>query len=462
MTYRNETVKKNPNAFNPAGSIYVSTRSALRRIPCQRGALLLNLIVGMVAVGLLGAGMIYFTTTSTYGELFANRQARAYYVAEAGGQLAIKLLNENKTSTTYLPPDGAYKLGSNGSDGEFSLTSTSDNTDPDMPRVKVISLGVVHKGTWLEAKKKITYKIPRSNPTAALDGTTDIFFDNGLNDVEDDPTWELVEGLNSNLTYKNGELLIKSSVKELVAVLAVQPEAVDLVTARTNSGELLSYEVQVKVKLDIEGNKGKFFAAGITFRMDTDRNHAYGVSFFRAIADNKDMPNWFADNFGTSFQTLRNGNSYIVLWEKSSSTGKYELIDYTLAQPYGFAVDSWTTFVLNLREECNPQPVSPEVCTGSRQNRIQIYAASSSVYPKGTINWSYASNTNFKLVTWNSGLSAIIDDTWTTGYWSTITAPYPEEVGIHAYYDQPSSNDQYFADFAMRGEGLGGSGGYQY
>ncbi|MFA5285407.1 MAG: hypothetical protein WC347_07410 [Smithellaceae bacterium] len=456
-------MKKNPNAFNPAGSIYVSTHSALRRIPCQRGALLLNLIVGMVAVGLLGAGMIYFTTTSTYGELFANRQARAYYVAEAGGRLAIKLLNENKTSTTYLPPDGTYKLGSNGSDGEFSLTSTSDNTDPDMPRVKVISTGIVHKGTWLEAKKKITYKILRSNPTAALDGTTDIFFDNGLNDINNDPTWQLIEGDRANLTYKDGELLIKSDVKELVAILAVKPAAIDLVTARTNSGDLLSYEVQVKVKLAIEGNKGDFFAAGITFRMDTARNHAYGVSFFRAIADGKNVtePDWF-NNFGTSFQVLRNGNSYIVLWEKSTTTGKYELIDYVLAQPYGFAVDIWTTFVLNLREECNPQPVSPEVCTGARQNRIQIYTASSSVYPKGTINWSYASNTNFKLVTWNSGLSAIIDDTWTTGYWSTITAPYPEEVGIHAYYDQPSSQDQYFADFAMRGEGLGGNGGYQY
>lgn len=454
--------KNNPNTFNSAGSIHVLVRSALHGGTGQRGALLLSLIVGMVVTGLLGAGMIYFTTTSTYGELFANRQARAYYVAEAGGQLAIKLLDENKTNTTYLPPNGTYKLGANGVDGEFEMSSTDDTSDPDMPRVKVISTGIVHRGTWLEARKTITFKIPRSNPTAALDGTTDILFDSGLNDIDDDPTWELVEGLNSNLTYSNGELLIKSSVKELVAVLAVQPEAVDLVTARTNSGELLSYEVQVKVKLDIEGNKGKFFAAGITFRMDTARNHAYGVSFFRAVADNKDVPKWFTDNFGSSFQVLRNGNSYIVLWEKSSSTGKYELIDYTLAQPYGFAVDSWTTFVLNLREECNPQPVSPEVCTGSRQNRIQIYTASSSVYPKGTINWSYASNTNFKLVTWNSGLPEILDDTWTTGYWSTITAPYPEEVGIHAYYDQPSSNDQYFADFAMRGEGLGGSGGYQY
>jgi hypothetical protein len=163
-------------------------RSALHGGTGQRGALLLSLIVGMVVAGLLGAGMIYFTTTSTYGELFANRQARAYYVAEAGGQMAIKLLDENKTNTTYLPPNGTYKLGANGIDGEFEMSSENDTSDPDMPRVKVVSTGIVHRGTWLEARKTITFKIPRSNPTAALDGTTDISFDSGLNDIEDDPT----------------------------------------------------------------------------------------------------------------------------------------------------------------------------------------------------------------------------------------------------------------------------------
>lgn len=428
----------------------------------QRGSILISIIAGTVIIGILGVGIIYFTTTSTFGELFTNRQARAYYVAEAGGQFAIKLLNDNKTNTSYLPPAGTYKLGPDGADGEFSLTSINDNTDPDLPRVKVISVGVVHKGTWLETKKKITYKIPRNNPTAALDGTTSVDFDAGLNDVASDSTWNLVEGLTSNLTYSDGELLIKSSVKELVAVLAIEPAAIDFATARTNSGELLSYEVQVKIKLDAEGNKGEFFAVGITFRLDTTRNHAYGVSFFRAIADDKDRPVWFIDNFGTSFTAIRNGNFYIVLWKKDNATGKYELLDYILATPYGFSLDSWTTFVVNLREECNPQPVSPQVCTGARQNRIKIYTASSSSYPKGTTNWSYADNANFKLVTWQSGRAEITDSTWTTGYWSSISSPYPEEIGIHAYYDRPSSNDQYFADFSMRGEGLGGSGGYQY
>jgi hypothetical protein len=44
--------------------------------------------------GILGAGLFYFTTTATFTELFGNQQARAYYLAEAGGRWAQKLLAE--------------------------------------------------------------------------------------------------------------------------------------------------------------------------------------------------------------------------------------------------------------------------------------------------------------------------------------------------------------------------------
>lgn len=81
-----------------------------RRILSQHGSVLISIIIGTVIIGILGVGIISFTTTSTYGELFANRQVRAYYMAEAGGQYAIKLLNDNKSNTSYLPPNGTYKL----------------------------------------------------------------------------------------------------------------------------------------------------------------------------------------------------------------------------------------------------------------------------------------------------------------------------------------------------------------
>lgn len=455
-------------------------RSALRRGQGQRGALLLSLIVGMVVAGLLGAGMIYFTTTSTYGELFANRQARAYYVAEAGGRLAIKLLNENKSSTTYLPPNGTYKLGVNGSDGEFEMSSTSDNTDPDMPRVKVISTGIVHRGTWLETRKKITFKIPRSNPTAALDGTTDIFFNNGLNNVSTDPTWGFAEGPNAALKFDNGELLIQSDTKELFTVLAVKPQAIDLVTARANSGGLLSYEVQVKINMNFKDDKADYIAMGLNFRLDKALNRSYGISFYRAITDENQLPkppkyDWFTDRFKPSFTSAppRDGQYYIVLWVQNE-TDKYTLIDYALLDSSitgGFATKRYNTILLNLREECDSPPGSATGCTTTRHNLIQVYLANSSAasqYPKGTINWSYATNTAvFKRVKWKlSNLEIINDSTLTTQDWNSAWVPYsssvPSEVGLHAFYFISANMEEFFTDFAMRGEGLGGSGGYQY
>ena len=48
------------------------------------GSMLINLIFIITFVAILGAGMFYLTTTSTYTSLFPNSQARAYYIAEAG------------------------------------------------------------------------------------------------------------------------------------------------------------------------------------------------------------------------------------------------------------------------------------------------------------------------------------------------------------------------------------------
>jgi len=465
--------KNNPNAFNPAGSIHVLMRSALHGGTGQRGALLLSLIVGMVVAGLLGAGMIYFTTTSTYGELFANRQARAYYVAEAGGQMAIKLLDENKTNTTYLPPNGTYKLGANGIDGEFEMSSENDTSDPDMPRVKVVSTGIVHRGTWLEARKTITFKIPRSNPTAALDGTTDISFDGNTNDVLD-PVWvPTVSEDGGTVEYDkiNDAVLIKTNE----ALIALSSTAIDFVTARANSGGLLSYEVQVKINMNFKDDKADYIAMGLNFRLDKALNRSYGISFYRAISQENQIPDWFTERFKPSFTSTppRGLNYYIVLWVQNG-TDKYTLIDYALLDSSiygGFDTRQYNTIVLNLREECDSTPDSATGCTTTRHNLIEVYLADSSdtsQYPKGTINWSYATNTAvFKRVRWAlSNLETINDATLTTQYWNSAWVPYsssvPAEVGLHAFYFIRPSQEEFFADFAMRGEGLGGSGGYQY
>jgi len=152
----------------------------------SRGSLLINLIVGMMIVAIIGTAMIYMTTTSTYAELFANNQARAYYLAEAGGRYAIKLLNENKAAYLLNEDNRVYPGGNEEnaepptsytlSNGEkFILTSYDfkKNGVRDTTRVVIKCIGVVHAGTWMESRRQITYGgkegIDRANPTPSTE-----------------------------------------------------------------------------------------------------------------------------------------------------------------------------------------------------------------------------------------------------------------------------------------------------
>lgn len=126
------------------------------------GSILINLIVIITIVAVLGAGMLYLTTTSTYASLFPNSQARAYYLAEAGIAHAQQLLAQNINNPSFYPggkkgidPPVTYTLA-NGD--RFILTSYDFNNGgtPDPTRVVVEAVGVVHAGSWMESKKKVT------------------------------------------------------------------------------------------------------------------------------------------------------------------------------------------------------------------------------------------------------------------------------------------------------------------
>jgi hypothetical protein len=144
------------------------------------GSVLITVIIAITLVAILGAGLIYFTTTSTFTELFGNRQARAYYLAEAGGRWAQKLLAENIANPSFYPggkknvnPPTTFTLA-NGD--RFILTSydfIDKDGNVDLTRVVVESTGVVHAGTWMEAKRKITFGgttgISRTSPTPSQD-----------------------------------------------------------------------------------------------------------------------------------------------------------------------------------------------------------------------------------------------------------------------------------------------------
>jgi hypothetical protein len=120
----------------------------------QRGSVLIALIVTMIIIAVLGAALLHFTTTSTFSELFTNRQQRAYYVAESGGRYAIPQIKSDPVQATTDLHGKTFTL-SNGDKFVLSI----DNTAPDETYLE--SEGIVHEGDWLEAREKITYKIPK-------------------------------------------------------------------------------------------------------------------------------------------------------------------------------------------------------------------------------------------------------------------------------------------------------------
>ncbi len=121
----------------------------------QKGAVLIGLIITMTVVAVLSAALVYFTTTSTFSEFFANRQERAYYIAESGARYAIPQIKADPVQAATDLHGKAFTL-ING-DKFLLLINT---TDPNATYLE--SEGVVHEGDWLESRARITYKIPKT------------------------------------------------------------------------------------------------------------------------------------------------------------------------------------------------------------------------------------------------------------------------------------------------------------
>jgi type II secretory pathway pseudopilin PulG len=129
----------------------------IKKMSCsnQSGFVLIGLIITMIIIAVLGAALVHFTTTSTFSELFTNRQQRAYYVAESGGRYAIPQIKSDLVQATTDLHGKTFTLN-NGDKFVLSI----DNTDPEFTHLE--SEGIVHEGDWLEVREKITYEIPKS------------------------------------------------------------------------------------------------------------------------------------------------------------------------------------------------------------------------------------------------------------------------------------------------------------
>ena len=322
-------------------------RSIVKKKPYglhQHGSILLGLIITMVVMAVLGAGMVYLTTTSTFQELFANNNTRAYYAAESGGRYVNAIIRKhladgNAPGTLETLLIGTYTMSNN---EQFQITGWK--LYPVAIGAGVTnyftydSIGIVGSG-FLQAKRKITYKINPANqgtltappplppeasefqvpqgqqaaawlsqyydPTAAQD--TKIFVQSAGGDA----------ALNLAATdYTMG-------IKWYTNLLLAQFDAI-----RHGNGDLLNYGVQIKIWEDENVDYSEII--GISFRLDdysTEAGYAtpenmYGLSFVKMLTKptKNPSPAWYADyiwsNAAWNVFSATPSRWFVVLWKR--------------------------------------------------------------------------------------------------------------------------------------------------
>lgn len=426
----------------------------------QRGALLISLIVTMVIMAALGSGMLYYSTTSSYGQYFANRQAMAYYLGESGANYALKQFNPSTNYTNGPFPNLTTFTLSN---GQFAV-KTYDKPG-DATRLIIEATGIVGSG-WLTTRQLVTKNISKANPGSPGGGPATAPVGFGTTTDQFEEVWDTITGdVKIVDTGPSGGPALQFKGKEGAIRLDWHDNAPvpDLLEAWNSNGQLLSYVIQVKINVDREGSNGKHYMMGITFRLVDDSN-SYGVSFYRSYGASG-RPDWQeSGNFADFLEQIPDdGKNYAVLWKKVDAA--YTVLDFTPLSPaYGVVTDAsaqeltpWSALFIRLNERFDGPG-------GARQNHLKVYVQGPASYPRGTINWNFPS---FNQVAWtwtrppqpSPPITEVLDGTFTSaGFNNDIP-----EIGIHALYDSNASNDQFFTDFAMAIQGTGSGGGnYQY
>ena len=425
----------------------------------NKGIMLIGLIVVITIVGIMSAGSLYFISGSTQTTLFANASSRAYYLAESGINYAKLNVGKGKS----------YKAGTqfNLDNGDaFIIKTELDPQDPS--RTIIYSTGVVNPGSWLESKYDITSNFIKSGgiDLSELVGLTKAdkkgeLVENPIWSIKGQPKVKVKKDIGKavlGFTSQKGPEKSKEGEKDkkiqtyLPILLSLgwwktNPEKPDLDQAWSDYNELLSYEAQVKVKLEINGGHGDHFMHGISFRLSpknpgwagSNTFRSYGISYFKS----KNLTWPFDIDLDNSFKAIMNNFIYIVLWEKISSSNTLSLIDYRKLSRYDGVLDGsdlkdWSTIFLRLEEKLD----GPK---GTRQNHIFGFFKGPADPPLGEIDWD---SSNYNIVQWKNNTSGHVSaNSLTTTDFRTYN---PDEIGLHAFYDSNASDKQCFADFSLK------------
>ena len=425
----------------------------------NKGIMLIGLIVVITIVGIMSAGSLYLMSGSTQTSLFANANSRAYYLAESGINYAKLNVGRGKSYKA------ATKFNLDNGDA-FIIKTELDPQDPS--RTIIYSTGIVNPGSWLESKYDITSNFIKSGGID-LSEVVGLTTENKKGKLVLNPIWSIkgqpeievkkdIGKAGLGFTSQKGPKKSKEGEKGkkiqtyLPILLSLgwwktSPEKPDLDQTWSDYNGLLSYEVQVKVKLGINGGHGDHFMHGISFRLspkspgwaDSNTFRSYGISYFKS----KNLTWPFDIDLDNSFKAIMNNFVYIVLWEKISSSNTLSLIDYRKLTKYDGVLDGsdlkdWATIFLRLEEKFDGP-------NGTRQNHITGFFKGSANPALGKIDWDSG---NYNIVQWKNNYSGhVLADSLTTTNFSVYK---PDELGLHAFYDSNASDKQYFTDFSLR------------
>jgi type II secretory pathway pseudopilin PulG len=413
----------------------------------QKGAILIGLIVTMIIISIAGSATYYLTTGSSFTELLKSNNLNAYYIAQSGARYAAPLvqseLDSDPEETNFTLDNQTFYL----SQGRFTLTV--NNTLPNY--ALLTSVGTLHSGSWFETKRMVVYKLSKSF-AAPFNNSADL---NRYWNLPEDHTVRIV-----NTGPSEGSALQFQGSPTSISLNWADAEgnpiagALNLLSQWQDQGNLLSYNLQVKVNTNTQGAHGQFYMLGISFRLDDSVRHSsYGISFYRKGSGSA-PGEWPSTLTSGGFGSLDANTIYLVLWKATSmnTTPIYTLLHYkAMGEPIASSgeLNSWSTIGVSVQERYQGDGVT-------RENLIKGYVVDNYRYPKETINWSFMTPSN--LVSGDHWPGEIVNGALTSEAFDTRM---PVEIGIHGYYDGNAANDQFFSDFSLGLNSLGSNGSYQ-
>lgn len=410
----------------------------------QRGSVLVAIIFTMVIIAGLGSALITMTSTATMSQFGAMDSFRAYYLAEAGGRYALPIIKKNINNPVALITQLHNKTFTLANNDAFQLTLSYA-----APVYTLVAKGILNQGAQvLNATRAVTYTITGAGP-----GASDIPFDNA-NDLTDnwsgfDPNKTAVK---DNAKSDNAPAL-NAAGKDVSLQLKWDSSSSlpNLATAWTTNGELLSYEIQVKIKLEDVSE----YMIGLSFRERINpTNSRYGLSFLKEDKC-KDIPSAICAAIPDT------GKLYVVLWKNIN--GVYSVLRYHEAKVADNILNTtelkdWSTLVVKLEEQYALNGLGQKVDANldgfsDRKNLITAYVQGTSVYARDTIGWDYA---KFNMVTWDTGTASPVEDTALTS--EDFAVRRHTEIGLHSFYPNAGNDKLFFDDFSLTlGSGGGGS-----